>query len=132
MLNDKHSIEFQLLDFMVDGASSFAGLYHDLTVRAGYPREIDVRCLLGVLREMENSGLVSTSSEDNRQHNVLSTMNVFEWEEMIKEYSQWFSVADTNELSYDEIGLWIQITQDGRESWRQWAESIGRNPVLGE
>jgi hypothetical protein len=59
-------------------------------------------------------------------------MSAIDWENIVSEYKKWLPEASLDELSFDKIGLWVEITQPGRESWRNWAQSLGENSSQAE
>jgi hypothetical protein len=127
---DSNSIEHQILDLTVDMPNSFSSLYRDLVNLYGYPRQIDCSYLLDVLLEMEKAGLLRTIMEDEQTH--LSDLGPFDRSRIASEYAEWLTKAHLADLSFDELGLWIEITEPGRESWRDWAKLFGDDTIEGD
>jgi uncharacterized protein with LGFP repeats len=50
---------------------------------------------------------------------------VADYERAKREYGLWLPQATASEVSVDEIGLWYQVTERGREAWSQWPGSTG-------
>lgn len=109
-----------MLDLMVDAPNSFASLYRDLVQVYGYPREINCEYLLDVLSGMESSGLIKTMIGDEDETTRLSTLNSIDRSRLSSEYSSWLSRAALADFGFDKLGLWLEITELGRESWKNW------------
>lgn len=127
---DSNSIEHQILDLTVDMPNSFSSLYRDLVNLYGYPRQIDCSYLLDVLLEMEKAGLLRTIMEDEQTR--LSALGPYDRDRLASEYAEWLTKSHLADLSFDKLGLWIEITELGRESWRDWDKLLGNDTIEGD
>src|SRR5574338_1051546 len=125
MRPDKNSIQHQVLDLLVDAPNSFASLYRDLVNLYGYPREISCDYLLDVIHDMEVAGLLRTMIEDEDKKAALSTVGIIDRNRIASEYNEWLSTAQLSDLSFDKVGVWMEITEAGRELWKEWAKLFG-------
>lgn len=115
----EESLQHELLDLLVDGPSSFAALYGGLVRHCGYPTTLELPRIINALLEMEQRGWVKASqmaedgsfhepTEDERRSDLLA-------------YQAWLPDAAFEDLSLDEVGLWYEITTEGRAEWKQWS-----------
>jgi hypothetical protein len=113
----RKGLQSNLLDLLVDAPSSFAALYGGLVRHCGYSPGVDVAVVLDALLEMErrewvkakqmaDDGSFRVPTPTERNANLLA-------------YQEWLPNADFKELSVDEVGLWYEITDDGRVEWKQ-------------
>ncbi|MDF0676703.1 MAG: hypothetical protein P0120_20570 [Nitrospira sp.] len=122
---DKGSIQHQVLDLLVDAPNSLASLYQDLVNLYGYPREISCDYLLDVIYDMEVAGLLRTMIENEDKEATLSTISIIDRNRIASEYNEWLSKAPLPDLSFDKVGVWMEITECGRELWKEWAKLFG-------
>ena len=47
---------------------------------------------------------------------------------MLREYQEWLPSAEFEEMSFDEVGVWFEILEPGRDAWRKWMWSLGKEP----
>lgn len=114
----RDSIQNDLLDFLVDGASSFAALYGDLTVHGGHEPGIGIILkMTNALREMEQENWVRAEqmAEDGSFHEITEEERASD----LVAYQAWLPGARFEELSVDEVGLWYELTPEGREEWKR-------------
>lgn len=113
-----NDIDAHVLDLLVDGESSFAALFYGLCRHWGHT-DVDVNEALRILRQMEERGLVHA-----RQMMPDGTFRVpvaADHERAAREYRLWLPRAAASEVAVDEIGLWYQVTERGRNAWSQWS-----------
>ena len=115
-LND---LQAHALDLLVDGPSSFAALFMALRRHWGH-RTADVDDVLEVLNRLNDDGLVE--SRQMEPDGTLRVPNAADLTRARLEYSLLLPVATAAEVSVDEVGLWYEITEAGREAWSAWGE----------
>lgn len=110
-----------LLDLLVDGPSSFAGLFGSLCDRHSYvATSAMVDATLDALTEMTAKGwlrsrtMTATGAFTNTTDNDVRTAR--------SRYREWLPNAAKDERAVDEIGLWYEITESGRDEWTQWSQ----------
>jgi hypothetical protein len=113
-------IDAHVLDLLVDGESSFAALYYGLSRHWGHP-ELDVDEALRVLQDLEDRQLVG--ARQMKPDGAFRPPVASDYEKAKREYGLWLPQATASEVSVDEIGLWYEITERGRQAWSQWAGS---------
>lgn len=128
---DRNSIRHQILDLLVDAPNPFSSLYRDLVNFYGYPREINCDYLLDVLHEMEDAGLLQAIVGYDDKNTTLSTLSPVDRKVLASEYDEWLCQAPLADLSFDKVGLCIEITELGRESWRNWVKLFGGDASPG-
>jgi hypothetical protein len=111
-------IDAHVLDLLVDGESSFAALFFGLR-RHWVHTEVDVDEVLDVLQRLEDLQLVHARQMD--RDGTFRELIATDYERASREYCQWLPQATASEVSVDEIGLWYQLTERGREAWSQWS-----------
>jgi hypothetical protein len=113
------SLPHRLLDMLVDGPSSFAGLYstaNRLHPPAGTSR-YTVDELWNALTSMESEGWIR----------VWFMLPDGSWEKpndlrrasARREYQRWLPTASFDEMPVDEVGAWYEIQPLGREEWEK-------------
>lgn len=114
-----------LLDLLVDGPSSFAALYKGLVQNWGYSTDLDVSEIMEVLQVMEAKGWVTAwqMAEDGSFHKPTDNDRRRDQEQ----YEAWLPEAAFEDLSLDEVGLWFEITADGRAEWERWGKGKDQN-----
>lgn len=112
----KQLLQCDLLDLLVDGPSSFAALYGALVRHWGYPAHTEISMVLEATRGLEAEGAVLSwqMAEDGRFHKPTEA----EFADDLAAYQRWLPGAQFEELSLDEVGLWYELTEMGRERWR--------------
>ena len=120
-------LQNNLLDLLVDGPSSFAGLYAGLIRHCGYQSSLNVSLVGETLMEMEQLELVRAQqmADDGSFH----TPSREEHERDLLNYQAWLPSADLNDLSVDEIGLWYELLAKGHEEWKQWIDDQDQNEL---
>jgi hypothetical protein len=109
-----------LLDLLVLAPSSVAGLYGWLLRAWEYPAGFDVRILWDALEGMEAQGWVTAWQTDPEQDgSVPHRPGDEERATTFAAYDQWLPGAAWEEFSYDPIGLWFEVTSEGRAAWQQ-------------
>jgi hypothetical protein len=118
-------LQYNLLDLLVDAPSSFAALYGGLVRHCGYSSGLDVTLVADTLLEMERREWVTAKqmADDGSFH--LPTTE--ERKHDLLEYQAWLPNAAFNELSLDEVGLWYELTANGRAEWKQWIDDEEQN-----
>lgn len=111
-------IDAHLLDLLVDGESSFAALFFQLRRHWGHT-EVDVSEALDVVQELEGRRLVRARQMD--PDGTFREASTADYEKARREYCLWLKQATASQVAFDEVGLWYQITQRGREAWSQWS-----------
>lgn len=112
----EETLQHELLDLLVDGPSSFAALYGGLIRHCGYPRGLDVARVMNTLAEMGQLGWVKAAqmAEDGSFHEPIED----ERRSDLLAYQAWLPHAVSEEFSLDEVGLWCEITTEGRAEWK--------------
>ena len=113
-------IDAHVLDLLVDGESSFASLYFGLLRRGGYP-ELEVNGAFRVLQHLEDLQLVR--AKQMKSDGSFCAPDGADYERAKLEYGLWLPQATASEIPVDEIGLWYEITERGRQAWSQWSRS---------
>ena len=115
-------IDAHVLDLLVDGESSFAALYCGLS-RLWSHTDVGVDEALGVLRQLEGRQLVLARQME--PDGAFRSPVAADYERAKREYGLWLPRAAASEVAVDEIGLWYQITEQGRQAWSQWSGGSG-------
>lgn len=115
-------IDAHVLDLLVDGESSFAALYYGLSRHWDHP-EVDVGEALRVLQHLEDRQLVRARQME--PDGAFRAPVAADYERAKREYGLWLPQATASEVAVDEIGLWYQVTERGRQAWSQWSGSSG-------
>lgn len=115
-------IDAHVLDLLVDGDASFAALYYGLFRHWGH-RGIDVNEALEVLQHLEDRQLVRAMQM--QPDGAFRPAVVADYERAKREYGLWLPEATASEVSVDEVGLWCQVTEHGRQAWSQWSGCSG-------
>lgn len=117
------SLQHDLLDLLVDGAASFAALYGGLVHWCGYSTGFEVSLVMDTLLEMERRGEVKAwqMAEDGSFHEPTDE----ERNRASFEYRAWLLGAEiaqlgVERLAVDEVGLWYELTAEGRVEWKRW------------
>ena len=123
MNESKEPLEHNLLDLLIDGASSFVALYGALIRVCGYPVNMSVSEVMNTLIDMERRKLVNASktAEDGSLHKLTDE----DWTRLRREYIEFFAESDLEDLSLDEVGLWYEITVEGKAKWKQSVNDEG-------
>jgi len=108
-------LQCHLLDLLIDGPSSFAALYGALIRHCGYPDTLEVPLVLNALLEMEQQGWVKALQIDEEGYFHVPTDE--DRKNNLYAYCMWLPRASFEELSLDEIGLWYELTSEGRARW---------------
>ncbi len=119
MLVQEPSLEHQLLDLLVDAPSPLGAVFRSLVLYCGYPRELDVSQVVNTLIRMERKGWVRAwQVPGDGTHHEASGRDLAE---DLEAYKRWIT-AETNldDLSVDEVGLWHELTDIGREEWSRY------------
>lgn len=114
-------IDAHVLDLLVDGGSSFAALYFGLSRHWGHTAT-GVDEALEVLQRLEDHQLVHPRQ---MEPGGFRAPIAADYERAKREYSQWLPQATASEVAADEVGLWYQITERGRQAWSRWAGGNG-------
>jgi len=129
------TIQDEVLELLVNAPSSFAALFGYLS--RGATMRIKVADLAAVLTEFEKRGWV-------RLHQMTSDgafrlLGKEDLRRAVVEYSAWLDHAPdsglgVDELSLDEVGVWVEILATGRQEWEQRAgpERISESWVLDQ
>ncbi len=115
-------LDAHVLDLLVDGESSFAALYYDLSRHLGHA-ETDVDGAFDALRRLEDGQLVH--SRQMEPDGAFRVPIAADYERARREYNLWLPQATAREVAIDEVGLWYQITERGRQAWSRWSGSSG-------
>ena len=121
---DNEELQGNLLDLLLDGPSSFAALYGGLVRHYCYPKNLSLNMMMNSLIELGRRDYVKTTrmSSDGRFNELTEN----EQRSTLPLYQAWLPVAEFEELSVDEVGLWYGITPKGREKAKR--RSIGEEP----
>ena len=113
-------MEYDLLDLLVDGASSFASLYFDVR-RKREKGEVEAARLLEMLWRLEERGLlrIRRKTSQGNEHNPTPE----ERTHALEAYEAWLPWASASEVTKDEVGLWFELTEQGRAAWALWSGS---------
>jgi len=119
MMETVDSLEFRVLDVVVNAPSSVAGVYGDLVHVLGYsPTVLDAlrgacdaleRRQWVICRLMTAEGQFIQPTDDQR-------------ESCWSQYGGWLPGALREELAIDEVGLWYRLTDAGRQAWEAWSD----------
>lgn len=131
----EREIEDLILELLANAPSSFAALYGYVIRESTVPPSVDD--VLSVLADFETRRWIRirqlTSEGSFRTPTELDLAGAK------AEYHRWLDGAAASELtadklSFDEVGLWIEIEPDGRCEWRNRAgqERVGRRWVLDQ
>lgn len=113
----------ELVDLLVDGPSSFAGLYsaaNRLLPRASSER-FSVDELWEAVTSMEASGWIKVQSM--LPTGTWAEPTVRNREEALRRYRVWLPHAAYDEMSVDEVGVWLELQPKGRSEWAKWSEA---------
>src|SRR4051812_6259804 len=117
------SLQFQVLDVLVNAPSSVAGIYGDLVYLAGYSPNVIQPCHHALDLLEERGWAISRAMTADGQFAALSSpARDSRW----ARYISWLAIAERTDLALDEIGLWYQITEAGRAAWAVWAGDTTR------
>lgn len=110
------SLQDETLSLLMDGDSSVAAIYGWLVRQCGFSG-LDVSHLIATLRNMERQGLVKATqmAEDGSFHEITEEERASD----LVAYQAWLPGAPFEELSVDEVGLWYELTPEGREEWKR-------------
>src|SRR5215217_1445613 len=123
MVNNKlmyqfgEGLQYKLLDLLADGPSSFAALYGALVRHCGYPCGLGVTLVSDALLQMERRQWVTAKQMANDGSFHIPTTE--ERNQNLPAYRAWLPNAAFEELSVDEVGLWYELTAEGRAEWKQ-------------
>ena len=117
-------LHFFILDLLVNGPSSVAAMYVTLLRCFPIPQSTSVVDVLETLFEMERDHRVSGSLQEGR---LLRQLTDGDRKNAKRKYSLWLDMQPENQkdVSWDEIGMWFEITPQGREDWLAWANESG-------
>jgi hypothetical protein len=101
-----------LLDLLVDGPSHIAGLYGSYVKHV---EAVPVDALTQMVRQLEDCGLIRLWFQDAGDSRPATPS---ERDRALAAYEAELRSADLESLYHDEIGLWCEITDRGRERWR--------------
>lgn len=104
-----------VLDHLVDGPSHVAGLYGSLT-RAWSPVPVAIGEMVEAIRELDRGGYLRLWFN---RHGVEEPAIAQAMDPALERYEAELQEADPDTLFHDEIGLWCEITPDGRQRWRE-------------
>ncbi len=113
----------ELLDLLIDGPSSFAALYsaaNRLLPRASWER-FTVEELWEAAARMEASGWVKFQLM--LPDGTWAEPTVRDREEALCRYRDWLPHAAYDEMSVDEVGLWLELQPRGHSEWTKWFET---------
>lgn len=110
---------FWLLDALVDGPSSFAASL--VFIRDSWPdalRAVSVANQVELGRHCVTEGLIECriAGEDG----ILKRVRAEDWATLERSYHAWLvdlAEISTAEVSFDRVGLWFEITPNGRRRW---------------
>jgi hypothetical protein len=111
------SLQFRVLDVLVNAPSSVAALYGDLLFLCGYKPSV-LNPLRHALDDLEKRGWVIAK--------LMTHEGQFEQqgrdrrEPLWVRYASWLPEARREDLAVDEIGLWYALTDAGRAAWNAW------------
>jgi hypothetical protein len=102
-----------LLDLLVDAPASVAGLYGDLVYYHGHQADV-IEPLRVALEQLERREWVFASTESGRRLDPRFDERARLWER----YAFWLPMAQREDLPIDGIGLWYELTDAGRRTWK--------------
>ena len=106
-------IDAHVLDLLVDGESLFAALFFGLRRHWGHT-EVEVDEALEILQQLEDRRLVQARQME--PDGTFRAPVAADYERSRREYCQWLPQASASEVAVDEVGLWYQLTERGREA----------------
>lgn len=106
-----------ILDLLVDGASPFSGVFRTLR-RMGMVGfgPADVRGLWAEVAGLHGRGLIRLLQL--LPNGEFVDLQPGSWEQRCEQYTRWLPEARSSDLSVDEVGVWLKITDAGRSHWR--------------
>lgn len=116
-------LQASVLDLLVDGPSSVAGLYAAAVRNLVLSEPLRVRELVDAAEALRKKGLLRawiTVEEGD----PLSPSN-WDVEEAVRQYEEFVPKARLEDLAVDEIGLWYEITTLGRIAWNDGSQELG-------
>ena len=113
-------LEYDLLDLLVDGASSFAALFTSLRRRRA-AAGVEPARLLEVLWGLEARGLLRVRRRDVQ--GGVREAGPEDRARALEAYEAWLPRASAAEVGVDTVGLWFELTEEGRAAWALWSGS---------
>lgn len=113
----RNKIKKESLTLLLHAPSSFGALYRWLILHSGFSASnLDVASLMNELSELEQGGLVVAAQvTDNGDYRKATEEDL---KRDLVQYEAWLRTVDLEEFFHDEIGLWYEITKQGREEWK--------------
>ena len=113
-------VQDDVLELLVNAPSSFAALFGYLS--RGATTRINVADLAAVLTEFEKRGWVRLCLLSG--NGAFRPVTKEDLHRAIAEYSAWLDHATdsgigVDELSLDEVGVWVELLPAGRKEWEQ-------------
>lgn len=115
---DYKAVQYELLDLLVDGQSSFAALYGGLVRHYNYSGKVYE--IFSVLLEMRKDNCVKAWQMNDVGAFHEPTEN--DLDQALKAYQTWLPQAPFEDLAIDEVGLWYEITSKGLLIWKEKSE----------
>lgn len=110
------TMRVNILDLSVDGPTSFAALYCALNqhypLDRNSPKRYPVDAVWGEVMRMLQEHLLRVWRDDEVSDSQESTI-----EDAREEYASWLPSAVLEDLSYDRVGLWLEVLQKGKVEW---------------
>jgi hypothetical protein len=110
----------QILDLLVDGPSSFAAMYSAIVRYSDLPEPPGVDVVLDTLYDMERRKLVCVQKMSGSGE--FRSPSERDRTEAKKAYQAWLPKALGTDLSFDKVGLWFKIEEEGRREWQRWSQ----------
>lgn len=127
---DQGLLQYDVLDLLSNGPSSFAALYGQHLVRLCGYSDLEVSRAIGALVQMEQRGWVK--AWQMADHGTFHEPTDAERQSARVSYETWLPSAHFEELPFDKTGLWYEMTPEGRIAWNTWSggETGGRGWAL--
>jgi hypothetical protein len=114
-MNSSQRFQNAVLDLLVNGPSSCAGIYGSVLRHSESGKEAGaVSWLLRSLGDMMERGLLQAAMMADAG---FVPANPGDIDSACAAYESWLPTANPDELASDEIGLWFELTPLGRAEW---------------
>jgi len=112
----KDELSAALINLLIDGPSSFAALHRSVIRNCAAFSAVSVPATFSRLQSLEDAGLVRVTQMES-DGKSWRTPTATDRERALRAYENWLPTASDEAVSLDEVGLWYEITESGRESW---------------
>mgnify|MGYP000626522436 CR=1 FL=1 len=121
MIGANSNQQLEIIDLLVDGPVSLAALYGSLDrYYSTTNKTLTVDGLWDLVRRAEEAGWLKVTL-------MLASGGFGEASDIyraraLSQYQEWLPQASPDELSVDEVGLWLEVRPEGRRAWEKWVE----------